>query len=485
MRAPLVALALALSAPAWAGRGAGAALPELPAAFAVPDAAAPAAAGGPWWESFDDPGLARVMQEGLDANYDLRAAADRIRLSDAAAMQALAPLLPQVGFSYSLSGEPDEVRAGRLGFLPEDALPGFVYSGSGSVSANLGLDLFGRSVLGYQASRDDLAASEEDRAELAMAVAQRIASAWFDVGFHAERIAMLQTQVQANREVLELTELAFDRGEGTGVNVLQQKQQLAATEAQLPLARMALRVAKQQLAILLGRTPDDLPGVLPEDLPSLPPRPSLGSPTSLLDARPDLRAQAERVDAAWRRRLAAERSFLPTLSVGVSGQLQYGNAQDISFGLEPEVAYDSFYGWGVSAAVNIPIFDGGQTIARLRQARATESSAVHQLGAASLSALAEVEGAAVQEEEQLLRLDAVRAQAAAAKDAYEASKARYADGVGDYLTVLTSLGAWQTAELGALSAERDVLAARISLHDALGGTWTHDLARDSSRGGAR
>jgi outer membrane protein TolC len=180
--------------------------------------------------------------------------------------------------------------------------------------------------------------------------------------------------------------------------------------------------------------------------------------------------------------MASERAFLPSLGIGATLDGSYSNYQNIEIFPQPGVEFGSFYGWGINASVSLPIFDGGVTIGRLRQARATESAAAHQLGGATLLAMAEVEGAATQEAEQTARYEAVLSQASAAKAAMDAALSRYKDGVLDYLTLLSTLRAQQEAELAAVQAQRDLLSARMSLYDALGGAWTESFARTSSGG---
>lgn len=433
----------------------------------------------PWWQAFHDGALDAVMQQVLGGNLDLASASDRIRQADALAQASLAALLPQLSFDYTISGETDDVRAGRTGFLTTDVLPDFVYSGSGQLSAGVELDLFGRNTLGYQASRGDLAASRADRATLALALATRAAAAWFDHALASSRLQALEAQVQANRDVLELVELRFARSEATAVDVLQQKQNLAATEAQLPLVRMTARLAAQQLAVLTGRPPTEPPGGLPAVLPELPARGGLGTPEDLLEHRPDLRAQAARLTSAWQRRIQRERSFLPKVRFNFNLTGSYSNTQQITFGVAgATVEYGSVYGWTVGGALSWPLFDGGLSIAQLRQARASESAAAHALGQSLLNAQAQVEAALTQEDAQQARLTAVQAQVDAARAAFDTAKARYAQGLSDYTVVLQTLTAWQTAELTLLQVRRDALGARISLHEAVAGPWTQALESD-------
>jgi multidrug efflux system outer membrane protein len=211
-------------------------------------------------------------------------------------------------------------------------------------------------------------------------------------------------------------------------------------------------------------------------MPDLPGRGGLGSPEDLLESRSDLRAAADRLSSAWQRRIARERAFLPRIRGNFNLTGAYSNTQRITFGLAgAEVEYGSVYGWTVGGSLSWPIFDGGLSIAQLQGARAQERAAAHALGAAMLNATAQVEGSIAQDEEQTERLAAVRRQAEAARQAFAVARERYGVGVGDYLTVLSTLNAWQTSELSLLQARRDALAARVSLHDAVGGAWTRTL----------
>jgi outer membrane protein TolC len=271
--------------------------------------------------------------------------------------------------------------------------------------------------------------------------------------------------------------------------------------------------------VLVGRAPEDAPADLPTELPELPPLAGTGSPDDLEDHRPDLRAAQARFTSSWQRRLATERAFLPRLTVSASGswnvqndagQIAFGGGADttaelfaavathravinqglVAQGLEPlpdltvpdtgtgtddGITWNNWFNFNFGAAITIPIFNGGRNIASLKQARATERAATHALGQARLEALAQVETALVSEREQRTRLDLTRDRASDARLAFRAARDRYAEGVGDFLQLLTALVTAQVADLQAVQAHRDAITARIQLHEALGGTWTEDL----------
>ena len=74
-------------------------------------------------------------------------------------------------------------------------------------------------------------------------------------------------------------------------------------------------------------------------------------------------------------------------------------------------------------------------------------------------------------------LEAIERQLAAAKTTFEEARKRYAVGLSNYLTVLTTLASYQQIQLSKVKAELDVLSARVSVMNALGGDWTKQLLK--------
>ena len=146
--------------------------------------------------------------------------------------------------------------------------------------------------LSIRASRQDLEAS-------ALLLTGSVVDVWFILQEQKALLALLQEQIEISQELLDLTEVRFGVGAGSAVDVLQQRQQLEATRAEIPIVRSRLNTAYNQLAVLLGTTPGALDTRIPDGvLPDLPPFPQLGEPATLLVSRPDLRAAQLRLQAA-------------------------------------------------------------------------------------------------------------------------------------------------------------------------------------------
>ena len=448
----------------------------------------------PWWSSFGDPALQEVLSDALSANGDIEAARARARMATGVQMQSFAPLLPTANFVTSLNTgayqnsfcqqiESFSSLSGIFDALANDPQslltdPGALGGGGGSAQRDLctntsamlvagwQIDLFGRNSLSYAAQAHEAAASKGDRDAQILALTTLIAEAWYDVVLSERQVAVVEEQLEAQTNLLELIELRYDQGGASGLDVLQQRQQVASTKALLPTARAGRDARRYSLAALLGRDVASLPTVS-EVLPEPQGLPGVGAPEDLVANRPDLQASLQRAKSARDARASSHTGLLPTLQLsanaGWTGIFSPNNPDNDVFSVLTQQGI-----WGAGATLTIPIFNGGAAHGRVRQARAAESMAVNSYNQTLRNTVAEVEGAIRMDVEQRARRDAVTSQAQAAQLAYDESVDRYLAGLDTYLSVLAAQAANQAADLSLLQARRDAVSARIQLHDAVG-----------------
>lgn len=445
----------------------------------------------PWWTFFDDDELTHLVEEGLAGNGDMAAAWGRVEQAQARTVQTLSPVLPSVSFDVLGSTSPYDSLGFSFGGFPkvecpeypdvpgiewpeceEDTTenPAVYHAGSAMLNVRVPLALWNGTLSAVHASRYDAAASEGDGEAQALALASRIAGAYFDVLAAREQVHIVQGQIEAHGALLELTELRYHQSDASALDVLQQKQQQASTQAMLPQARATLRTQENQLTALLGRRAPVT--VLESSLPDLPPAPATGTPADLADNRPDLRASDARLVAAQSRKDAAAGALAPSLSLSgnVGTQLIYFDELDTQ------------ETWGLGASLSIPLFQGTRNWAALIEARAGQRVAADSHSQAVLQAIQDVENAVVREQETTEQLRAHQAQLDAARLAFDESRRHYESSLTSYLTVLTALSSQQQAELSVLSTRRNLLDARIRLYESLGGAWTDGLsATDGGR----
>ncbi len=459
----------------------------------------------PWWASFPDSALAPLIERALAHSPELAiqgAVAEQLQRTSAV---AASPLMPSLSFDTSVSGSPTSALGFQFGGFRStpntidvlvgmdtlqdingDGIPDIAtgptyqsipievdeptditWNGSAMLNARWNVDLFGNQVTAWQASRHSARAAEGDRDAIALAVSTNVANAWYDLVLSRARLGLVREQVDVARKLMEVVELRYSAGSASGLDVLQQRQQVAATEALLPAAEHGIRRTTYRLALLLGTNPRELADSLTagDTLPTPPPTPALGTPADLLRNRPDVAAAMSRVDSAAANVQTTWRDMLPTLGLSAGAGWQYFSQGDLK----------STDIWNIGAQASIPLFNGGRVANGTRAAQAGERAAQESARRVVLLAIQEVEDAILLEQQVSAELVAAEARRVAAQQAYTDANDRYIRGIIDLTTVLNTLTAWQNAELSYLQTQRTVLGARIQLHDALGGPWAHTL----------
>jgi len=449
---------------------------DAPPPISLPERFAEAESGEPsplfWWEAFQDPELDRLEKKALTANFDLRQAWDRLEQADALARQAGAAQWPSLDFQAGAGRSRSAVAGGRLGGAVE------VDQIALSVGAAYEVDVWKRiaslkrgAVLDREAARQDLDAA-------AMTLSARVAAAWFTFLEEGAQLELLLEQQNTGRTFLELTLLRFSTGLSSALDVYQQRQQLAATRAQVPLAQARREVARHQLAVLTGETSLPELGLEPSPLADLPPLPALGLPADLLQRRPDIRRAQLRLAAADHRVAAAVADRFPALRIGGDTGFESYDFGDIG-------NIFSNWVWSLMANLTWPVFDGGRRKAEVDRTRAVVRERLDAYGQAVLVAVQEVQDALVQERRQKEFLDEVEGQVTLAGATLREARMRYLNGLSDYLPVLAALQSLQELERGRLTARRNLLSFRVELYRAMGGAWPAELEDPAARGASQ
>lgn len=416
-----------------------------------------------WWTEFGDAGLDDAVARTLAGNLDLRAAWARVDQLGAVIDQIRAGGLPQleakVGAGYGRTVMNLSQPIGRI----ENDQANY----SISVGAGFELDLWGRVASLDSAAALDRLATRQNLEAIAVTLTATVSEVWFMLAEQQALRSLLEEQLTTSETQLDLIGARFGVGMASTLDVRQQRQQIAALRARLPLIDGRIASFRTQLAVLMGAIPGgDLP--LPgASIPSPPPLPVVGLPSEVLLARPDVKAARTAVIAADHRVAAAIADQLPAFRLGASTGFQDSDLATL------------FTSWVFNLAANLvaPLFDGGRRAAEVDRTRAAVEERVWTFGSTLLAAFKEVEDALELERRQhehIVRLDS---QLTEARSTLDEAQRRYSQGLIDYLPVLTALSGVQQSEQALLSARRQLLSYRIQLHRALGGAWTRTLTR--------
>lgn len=425
----------------------------------------PELAGGRWWVDFGDTELSGLVDRALSDSLQLRQTWARLDQAEALAQQAGASLHPNINAELSAS------RARRNVTFPGPAGTTTTSTTQNSYSASIPVayevDLWGKLRSRARAAAYDAYASRDDVESAAMTLAANVAENWFNVVEQRAKQKLLRQQLMTNEAFLELVILRFGQGEASATEVLQQRQQVQNTRAQLTLVEARERVLMQQLAVLVGRGPGQLVTTDRKELPRLPRLPSAGVPSELLQRRPDVRAAQRRVVAADYRVGEAIANRYPSLTL--SGSVGYSS-------VSLSELLDSFV-WSVMASVSQSLWDGGRRAAEVDRTKAVLEERLMGYGQTLLTAVLEVESSLVNEKQQLANIEELEHQVETSRQALDIARMRYQQGLTDFLPVLTSLQTLHGSEQNLLSSKRQLISHRIQLCRALGGTWTTTLEK--------
>jgi multidrug efflux system outer membrane protein len=408
-----------------------------------------------WWRQFDDPVLEEIESAATDANRDVRSALARFDQARAV-------------FDEDRRRRYPAVTAGADVDVREQAQPGFrdeplrINTYRAALDASWELDLFGRVRAAVAAARANAESFEAALSSVRVSVAADVALNYFELRGIQRQLAVLDRSLANQRETLRLTQVRRDAGIGGEQDVASASARVSAIEAEVPPLRTALAVREHRLAVLTGRAPGQLRANLePRAYPVLAKAIALGPPDQLLDRRPDVRAAERRLAATAAREGVATADLYPRITI--SGMLGLLAGRGNIFGTSDSRA------WAVTPALQWSAFDLGSARARLRGAHAATEEALAGYEQTMLLALEETETALVtyrQQQERLVKLtDEVRESARAA----DIARARYREGVAEFLALLDAERTQLQAESGAAQAEADLFTAIVGLYRAVGG----------------
>lgn len=448
----------------------------LPDAYSDSAAASAAASEVPpstaWWHSFGDPTLNVLVDSALASNRDLRVAAGRLLEVQSQYRIARGAQLPSVvvGADASRSDNPSNTGFSRnIG----ESVPNFPdrftndsYTVSGTMAYEL--DLWGRIRSEKRAALNTFFAAEADLDGVRLGVISQTISTYLELRALEGQLQLARENVSLLEERVELTADRYARGLVATFELYAVRQEFGSTRTTVPLLEAALVEARGRLALLMGATAGELSlgsetevHLLLDNIPA-------GIPASLLAARPDVAGALYRVEAARQGVGSAKARLLPTLSLTATGGLQSAELSEL---LDLSQNFSNLV-----ASLTAPLFQGGALRAGVDGAEARLEQAVAGYEQALLNAFREVQATLVGFDKQRERLAFLDEEYDFAQASLVSTRARYRQGIGDYVALLDSERNLVRVKTARVTARLDLATARLAVHRALGGSWTQSDA---------
>ena len=407
-----------------------------------------------WWTAFGSDELSGLVDRALEESTTLAAAEARLKQAHALASQRNAARIPELSVDGSGRITERETATTEGGETRTE-------SWDLKLAASYEVDLWGRVRASAKSAALTREASRSDLRSARISVAAEIALRYFDLLTTRRKIDIVAAQLGISRKAEELVEARYRRSMASGLDLLQQRENVAAVEAQQPSLVAAEKLLLNQLAVLTGQAPGTDLGLESRALPDLAPAPAAGLPADLLARRPDVRAAMMRAESAGFDVRAARRDRLPAIRLTASA------------GYTSEKLADILDNWIAQLAASLvaPLLDGGRRRAEVERTSGVLDERLASYKGVVLQALRDVEDALVLEQGGADQLAALERQLEAARRSRERARDRYLNGAENYLSVLAAITNVQGLERRIADTVNQRAAARVRLYRSLAGGW--------------
>jgi outer membrane protein TolC len=457
----------------------------LPGEWSAPEAAAESRNVSDWWTQFNDPVLDRMITQGASQNLSLEAAGLRIVQARAALGISDALIFPQ---QQSISGSATKLYQNEQSF------------NSAAIGLDVGweIDIWGKYARGIETAEANLYASIASYHDVLVTITAEIARNYINYRTTEERMYLSRQNIAIQERVVEMTQVQYDSGNVSELDVQQAKTQLYATQAALPGLNIARLQSANALAVLLGVLPEDIEPMLTlstaREIPSYDERMSQAATTSrdddafineynsrslipdippidtsidpdLLRRRPDLqvaelqaRAQSARIGA---RQADLYPQFFLFGSIGLNDTAASGDSLSASNAVTAAI--------GPGFSWNIFQYERIKNQVRIEDARFQESLTNYNLQV--LEAVREVSNALVAYEYSKRQAEINFLAVEASIRAFNISATQYDNGLVTYQRLLSTVEKMTLREDAYAQTRGNIANNVVALYKALGGGW--------------
>ena len=410
-----------------------------------------------WWKEFHDENLNSLVESALEKNTNLRIAYLNLEKAKASLGIAEADLLPGVNLnvSYTKAKTSGETYTGQ---------PQTRYRSS---SINLGLnyeiDLWGRVRNSVLAANENLNASKFDYDSARLSLSSSVAKSYFALVSLNMQEAVLKETLKTYEDTLALRKTQLDLGGINEMTYLQSKAEVERAKTSLTSVLNSKSQALTSLAILTGKSNDEILKGAVTSAQNLPSSPEIkaGISSDVLLRRSDVAKALADLKATNALVGVARAQYFPTLSL--TGL--FGFASD-EF---DRIFMGSASVWSLGANLTQKIFDFGRTKNNVRVAETNEQIAAITYEATVRSALGEVRDALISRQNAKLSLDQVKNLLQSQQKIYSLAKDQYNAGYIGHLELLDAERNLLQAKLQDVSAKLDEVDSAVEVYRALGG----------------
>jgi len=436
----------------------------LPEAYqeATPAASSAEAVSVEWWTLYQDAVLNDLIDSASKNNTDIKIAIARIEEADAYLREIGAALFPQVNVESSAS----RYRVTETGAIP--VAGGMSPNRSNynvKLSAGYEIDFWGKLRRAQESAKAQALASRFAKDTVDLSLKSLVAGDYLLLRSLDAQIALSESSIKTREDSLALTKRRLEGGIASALDVRQAEVAYSNLKAQIAELSRQRSIIEHQLALLTGKLDLKVSAGNIAALP-LPPIPPVGLPSSLLEARPDVRQAEQNLIAANARIGVAKAALFPTISLtaGLGGE-----SKDLG-----DVLKSASRIWSGGVSLSVPIFDSGRLKSKVDQASAEQKQVLAAYERAVQQAFVDVNDALVNLRQNAEIEASLDSSQQSAQKALEVANNRYKSGYTSYLEVLDAQRVANDTSLAFVQSRQARLKASVDLFKALGGGWRQE-----------
>lgn len=411
-----------------------------------------------WWKAFQDPMLDSLISVAVKKNYSVMTAIDRMNMAKANLRIERGNYFPTIGLN---AGWTRQQSSGNTSELPQSTQHYY----DAAVNMSWELDLFGSIRNRVRAQKENFAASREEYTGTMVALCAQVASAYINLRELQQELEVTQRNSTSQAAVLKITEVRYNTGLVSKLDVSQAKSVYFSTKASIPQIEAGINQYITSLAILLGTYPQEVRPALERigELPDYMEPIAVGLPADLLLRRPDIRSAERQVNAQAALVGASKSDWLP--QVFLKGSIGYAARDLKEFTQHKSVTYE------IAPAISWTLFKGAQLVNATKLAKAQLDQSINQFNQTVLTAVQETDNAMNAYRNSIKQIVALREVRNQGEETLTLSLDLYKQGLSPFQNVLDAQRSLLSYENQLVQAKGNSLLQLIAMYQALGGGW--------------
>lgn len=309
-----------------------------------------------WWETFNDKDLNYFINLALKNNPDYKIALKNIEIAKTYVLQNGSYLFPMFNLQSTSQRQKFSQRTPTGKFI--FSKPYTTYDLS--VSASYELDLFGKALNAFRASKENVQLSKDEAKAVKIALITNVVNNYYQIVQNAKQIEILRKEIAILKENEKLTEANYKAGLTNYSNVYSSKLALRTLKENLKSLENERKILINAFAYLLGEYPESfkfsIEGAMPKNL-EIP----KAVPSYVVANRPDIReTQKNIIIDAYSEKISLA-NFFP--SFNLTGSYGFESNKLTNLITTPSVA------WNFGLNILEPIINYGSILAQYKRSK--------------------------------------------------------------------------------------------------------------------